>query len=119
MKKHLAATALICLLPSAFAQTLYKCGNSYHQTPCDASGKGAIVVTPASGKAAVAKPAASGAAEKAPVQNSPIANKKPAPQAASKKLADNKNAPSVDGLICNNGICEPEFPPAPYPQKMK
>ncbi len=32
MKKHLAATALICLLPSAFAQTLYKCGNSYQQT---------------------------------------------------------------------------------------
>ena len=54
MKKHLAATALICLLPSAFAQTLYKCGNSHQQTPCDASGKGAIVVTPASGKAAVA-----------------------------------------------------------------
>ena len=67
MKKHLAATALICLLPSAFAQTLYKCGNSYQQTPCDASGIAAFLLTPASAKPAVAKPAASGAAEQAPV----------------------------------------------------
>ena len=41
---------LACACGGVSAQSLYKCGNSYQQTPCDAAGGGAITVKPASGK---------------------------------------------------------------------
>lgn len=43
--KRLALLSLVCALPVA-AQTAYKCGNTYSQTPCGDSSK-AISVTPA------------------------------------------------------------------------
>ena len=49
--RKLATLAFACIYLGASAQTVYKCGNSFQQTPCDAAGSGAITVKPASGKA--------------------------------------------------------------------
>ena len=38
----LAALVLVCVCGGVSAQTMYKCGNSYQQAPCDAAGGGAI-----------------------------------------------------------------------------
>lgn len=45
MKKTICAAAMLTLLAgSAFSQTMYKCGGTYQQTPCDGEGSGAIAI---------------------------------------------------------------------------
>lgn len=45
MKKTICAAATLMLLAgSAFSQTMYKCGGTYQQTPCDGEGSGAIAI---------------------------------------------------------------------------
>lgn len=52
MKKTICAVATLMLVAgSAFSQTMYKCGKTYQQTPCDADGTGAMTVKPATAAA--------------------------------------------------------------------
>lgn len=62
MKKTICTAAMLTLLAgSAAAQTMYKCGKTYQQTPCDADGTGAMTVKPAT--AAAKKPVAGASGE--------------------------------------------------------
>ena len=47
MKKVICAVAMMACAGAAFSQTMYKCGKTYQQTPCDADGTSAMVVRPA------------------------------------------------------------------------